>query len=154
MHNSLVLCIYWLVGRKTILTFPTVERKLAASRADVVREVSRAKSSAADRVIWDALRLRPVRLLSPPARSLDTGNPCAGMSASDREITDGSDDPPANHIVCRMSKPAATRPRGAAGATGGGAGPEAGAAGGGDAAGGLTGDLDGLAGKEGSLAGE
>jgi hypothetical protein len=135
-------------------TFPTVERKSAASRADVVREVSRAKSSAADRVIWAALRLSPVRLLSPPARSLDTGKPSAGMSASDREITNDSDVPPANHILCRMSTPAAARPGGGAGATGGGAGPAAGAAGGGDAAGGLTGDLDGLAGKEGYLVGE
>ncbi len=49
----------------------------------------------------------------------DTGKLSAGMSASDREITNYSDDPPANHIVCRMFKPAATRPRGGAGASGG-----------------------------------
>ena len=55
------------------LTIPTVERKSAASHADVVLQVSNAQSSAADRVISAAFRLSPVRLLSPPARSLATG---------------------------------------------------------------------------------
>ena len=86
------------------LTIPTVERKSAASHADVVLEVSNAQSSAADRVISAAFRLSPVRLLSPPARSLATGKHSTGMAVSDREITAGSPDPPAKHIVSCMSQ--------------------------------------------------
>jgi hypothetical protein len=43
---------------------------LAACRADVVRAVSNAKPSAADRVISAAFLLSPVSLFVPPARSL------------------------------------------------------------------------------------
>jgi hypothetical protein len=63
------------------------------------------KSSAADLVISPAFRLSPVRLDSPPARSLATGIPPGGMASSAAAITLLRPAPPAWHIVLAMSQP-------------------------------------------------
>ena len=78
----------------------TVDRKSAAWCSDVVRDVSSAKSSAADRVISAALRLFPIRLLSPPARSLGTSQsgPNESVRASAADIAAAISRPPAKCI--------------------------------------------------------
>ena len=87
---------------KVLVTFVTVERKSAAWLSEVVRQVRRAKSSAADLDISAAFRFNPARRASPPARSL-AGSTLLGMVASACEIAPESPNPPASHIICRTS---------------------------------------------------
>ena len=89
------------------LTFATVERKSAAWLSEVVRDVNKAKSSATDRVISAAFRFNPVRLLSPPARSLAGSMLSATPVLFAWEITALRPMPPANHIIFSISSAAA-----------------------------------------------